>query len=73
MKAEIPVFKTSKDKADYNAAHEAVLKKWPVHYDELSVLTKFGDTHIIASGPFDSIPLVLLRHSPIPLAFFHSL
>jgi pimeloyl-ACP methyl ester carboxylesterase len=43
------------------AAYEAVLKQWPVPYNERYVPTPFGDTHVIQSGPADAPPLVLLH------------
>ena len=43
------------------AVYEAALARWPVPYEELDVPTCFGQTHIIASGPKDGPPLVLLH------------
>jgi len=47
--------------AQFNAAYEAVLKQWPVPFEELYIPTRFGDTHVIASGSKDAPPLVLLH------------
>jgi pimeloyl-ACP methyl ester carboxylesterase len=38
-----------------------VLKQWPVPYEELYIPTRFGDTHVIASGPKEAPPLILLH------------
>jgi pimeloyl-ACP methyl ester carboxylesterase len=43
------------------SAYQAVMEAWPVGYDELIVSTDFGETHVIASGPEDAPPVVLLH------------
>jgi pimeloyl-ACP methyl ester carboxylesterase len=60
---KIPVFRSPEGEAEYLAAYEVVLKQWPVPYEELYVPTGLGDTHVIASGPRDATPLVLLHPS----------
>ncbi len=55
------IFKTPEDEAKYMAAYEAVLALWPVPYESFDVLTRFGKTHVIASGPKEAQPLVLLH------------
>lgn len=42
------------------AAYDATLKQWPVPYQCLTVPTRHGETHLIASGEPDAPPLVLL-------------
>ena len=54
-------FRTPEGEALYFAAYDAVLKKWPVPFEEIDVPTRFGATHVIASGPKDAPPLVLLH------------
>jgi pimeloyl-ACP methyl ester carboxylesterase len=61
MPEKIPVFRSPEIEAQYNAAYEAALKLWPVPYEELYIPTRFGDTHVIASGPKDAAPLVLFH------------
>lgn len=34
---------------------------WPIDYEELDVATSFGDTHVVAGGPHDGPPVVLLH------------
>jgi pimeloyl-ACP methyl ester carboxylesterase len=63
MPNKISAFRSPEGEAQYIAAYEAVLKQWPVPYAELYIPTRFGDTHIIASGPEDAAPLVLLHPS----------
>lgn len=45
----------------YFRAYKESLGLWPVHYKTFYVSTRFGQTHIIASGPEDAPPLVLLH------------
>lgn len=61
MPRKISAFRSPEGEALYRAAYEAVLKQWPVPYKELYIPTRFGDTHVIASGPADAPPLVLLH------------
>jgi pimeloyl-ACP methyl ester carboxylesterase len=63
MSKKISAFRSPEGEAQYIAAYEAVLKQWPVPYEELYLPTRFGDTHIIASGPQDAFPLLLLHPS----------
>src|SRR5512133_2250112 len=61
MSKKISVFRSPKAEAQYCAAYEAVLEKWPVPYEEVYIPTRFGDTHVIASGSKDTDPLILLH------------
>jgi hypothetical protein len=63
MPEKIRIFESPEGEAKYNAAYDAVLKQWPVPYDELYIPTQFGNTHVIASGSKDDAPLVLLSSS----------
>jgi pimeloyl-ACP methyl ester carboxylesterase len=56
-----PRFKTEGARVRYMAAYDAALSAWPVAYDELDIGTRFGSTHVIASGPEDAPPLILLH------------
>ncbi|HLO16119.1 MAG TPA: alpha/beta hydrolase [Anaerolineales bacterium] len=61
MTKKISVFRSPEIEAEYNVAYEAALQLWPVPYDEFYISTRFGDTHVIASGSKDAPPLVLLQ------------
>ena len=37
------------------------MKLWPVPYEEIDVPSRFGTTHVVASGPKSAPPLVLLH------------
>jgi len=54
-------FKTADGEAAFLAAYNASMKTWPVPYEELEIPSRFGLTHVIASGPKDAPPLVLLH------------
>ncbi len=54
-------FRHAEAEARYMAAYDAVLRRWPVPYDDLIVPTGLGPTHVIASGAADAPPLVLLH------------
>lgn len=43
------------------SAYERALTHWPVRYEELDLLTRFGTTHLIVSGPAGEKPLILLH------------
>lgn len=59
--AGVDFFRTEAAEARYVAAYDAVLAKWPVAYEEITVPTRLGTTHVIASGRADAPPLVLLH------------
>lgn len=48
-------------RAAFEAAYRAALAHWPEPYQELEVPTRFGETHVIASGPASAAPIVLLH------------
>lgn len=54
-------FKTPEGEARFLTAYDAVMKLWPVPYEEIDVPSWFGTTHIVASGPKTAPPLVLLH------------
>jgi hypothetical protein len=44
----------------YLAAYDA-MRAWPVPHEEMEIPGRFGITHVVASGPKDAPPLVLLH------------
>jgi len=60
-KASASLFKSSEGEAKYMAAYDAALALWGVAYECLKVPTRFGITHVVASGPKDAPALVLLH------------
>lgn len=54
-------FKTPAGEKAFMAAYDAAMKRWPVPYDEFEIPSHFGSTYVIASGPKEAPPLVLLH------------
>jgi pimeloyl-ACP methyl ester carboxylesterase len=61
MTEYIPVFTSPEGQAEFMHAYQAILDRWPVAFKELTVPTSFGETYVIASGPKDAPPVVLLH------------
>lgn len=55
------IYKSSTSHAALMDFYEANLKQWPVPYTSLTIPTRYGETHLIASGSPDAPPLMLLR------------
>jgi len=54
-------FKSPEGEAEFMAAYEATMKLWPVSYESMDITGRYGRTHLVASGPKDAPPLVLLH------------
>ncbi len=54
------MFRSAQGQARYFAAYDAALALWPVPVESFEAPTRFGRTHVHASGPLDAPPLVLL-------------
>lgn len=63
-------FKSPEGEVAYLAAYETAMELWPVAYEELEVPTRFGLTHVVACGPKDAPPLVLLHGYFVTLAMW---
>ena len=61
MSGYLASFTSPDGEHEYSTAYDAVLKRWPVPYEELDIPTRFGTTHIIASGSASLPPLLLLH------------
>ena len=61
MSHDTLIYKSPEGKARCLAVYDTALSQWPVPYEQLDVPTRFGSTHVIASGPKDTPPLVLLH------------
>jgi pimeloyl-ACP methyl ester carboxylesterase len=71
MTDRIPVFRSPEIEAEYIAVYEAALRLWPVPYDEFYIPTRFGDTHVIASGSKEAAPLVLFHPAGCPAVIWY--
>lgn len=54
-------YKTKESETTYLAAFRAAMKSWPVSWEEIEVVNRFGTTYVIVSGPEEAPPLVLLH------------
>ncbi len=61
MVAYLPVFATEAGRTATLDAYDAIVERWPVPCVELDIPTSGGMTHVIASGPEDAEPVVLLH------------
>ena len=68
---KLRVFKTMEAEEQFYAAYDAALKLWPISYNELHIPTRFGLTHVIASGPDEAPPLVLLHPAGSPAIIWY--
>lgn len=55
------LFKSKKHEDNYMTAYNRTLSLWPVAYKSIYVDTEYGTTHVLASGPEDGEPLILLN------------
>lgn len=68
----ISVFKNAESEARYMAAYDRVLRRWPVTYETIELSTRFGITHILASGSQNASPLLLVPGNfDCSLSWFH--
>jgi pimeloyl-ACP methyl ester carboxylesterase len=61
MTTQSPVFKSAHGQAQFLAAYDAAMALWGVPFERRDVRTRFGSTHVIASGAESAPPLVLLH------------
>ena len=55
------IYVNPENKAKIMSIYNKHLSQWPVPYESLNVPTRYGRTHIIASGPKEGPPIVLLH------------
>ena len=55
------MFKTPEGEGKFLDAYAAAMKRWPVPFQAVDVLGRFGRTHVVVSGPRNAPPLVLLH------------
>ncbi len=61
MASSMSVFTSPEGKAEVMQAYQAIMDRWPVPYQEFTVKTSFGETHVIGSGSAGAPPVVLLH------------
>lgn len=56
-----PLFRTKRDAREFRTRYLDILTHWPVPSEHLTVATSQGETFVVASGPRDAPPLILLH------------
>jgi pimeloyl-ACP methyl ester carboxylesterase len=62
---EVPVFVTEENRAKLMAIYDEALRQWPVPFETFFVATRYGQTHVIASGDPASPPLVMTHPAAV--------
>lgn len=57
----ISVFRSAQGQEEVYSVYDKILEQWAVPYQEFYISTRLGSTHIIASGPEDAPPLLLIH------------
>ncbi len=65
VSTNLSIFKDEETKSKFLSFYKKSLATWPVPYEEFMVRTRYGDTHVIASGPIDRDPIVLIHATGI--------
>jgi pimeloyl-ACP methyl ester carboxylesterase len=61
----LPIFGTEENRAKLMAIYDEALRQWPVPFETFFVLTRYGKTHVIASGDPASPPLVMTHPAAV--------
>jgi pimeloyl-ACP methyl ester carboxylesterase len=61
MSGNLLIYKDEETKSKFLSFYKKSLAAWPVPYEEFMVQTRYGDTHVIASGPIEKDPIVLIH------------
>jgi pimeloyl-ACP methyl ester carboxylesterase len=61
MNSPSSIYKSFSGEAEVMALYDKVLSFWPVPHNDLRLDTRLGETFVIASGPQESPPLILLH------------
>ncbi|HZD02779.1 MAG TPA: alpha/beta hydrolase [Actinomycetes bacterium] len=59
--AEVPIYHTEENRAGLISLYQEKLRQWPVPFETFFVPTRYGKTHVIASGDPASPPVILLH------------
>jgi pimeloyl-ACP methyl ester carboxylesterase len=58
-------FRSPQARAQFIEMYDAVMRNWPVVFDQRNVATTFGSTHIVVTGAESAPPLVLLHGAAV--------
>lgn len=59
------IYKSPEIKARLMAIYDEKMQDWPVPYQDIFLDTQYGKVHVIASGPEDAPPMLLLHASGV--------
>jgi len=62
---QVPIFGTEANRAQLMAIYDEALHHWPVPFETSFVATRYGKTHVIASGDPSSPPLVMTHPAAV--------
>ncbi|MFE5289900.1 alpha/beta fold hydrolase [Nocardia sp. NPDC056611] len=57
------IYKSEAGRAAIQARYQELVRRWPVAVEQLHIPTREGDTFVLASGPKDAPPVILLHGS----------
>ncbi|WP_137701463.1 alpha/beta fold hydrolase [Marimonas lutisalis] len=60
-----PIYASPEIRARFHAIYDDKMQNWPLPYDDIMLSTRYGRVHVIASGPQDAPPLLLLHASGV--------
>jgi pimeloyl-ACP methyl ester carboxylesterase len=62
---ELPIFRTEENRAKLMAIYDEALRHWPIPFETFFVATRYGKTHVIASGDPASPRLVMIHPAAV--------
>jgi pimeloyl-ACP methyl ester carboxylesterase len=71
--ANLDPFRSPEARARFIEQYDAVMRTWPVPFEERDVATGFGTTHVVVCGPESAPPLVLLHGAATTAAMWGSI
>ncbi len=57
----LSVFRSKSGEKQVLEAYDSIMNSWPVAYEDLYISTSLGSTHVIASGPKEAAPIILIH------------
>jgi pimeloyl-ACP methyl ester carboxylesterase len=59
------IYNSPEVEAQFMERYDAKMQQWPIPYEDLFIETSYGTVHVIASGPQDASPMLLLHASGV--------
>jgi len=61
MERSYSIIRKKGNREEFIQAYDETMKLWPVPSEDLMISTRFGETHMIASGSIEAPALILLH------------